>query len=398
VRFALIWWLTASTGSAVVLATATTITLLPTIFIGPFAGALVDRWPCKWVLIVSDGAIATFTGLLAILFWLGATQTWYVFAVLFVRSLGDAFHTPAMMSTTPMMVPKEQLTRVSGMNSTLEGIIRFAAPGLGALLVELIGVRGVLPIDVATALLAILPLFFIPVPQPAVKAGVRGPRVVLQDLGEGLRYIWGWRGLRYLVASSILMGLAAQPMISFLPLLISQHFHGGALQLGWLQSTGGLCMIVGGAFLSAWGGLKRHMATSLIGTSGFCLGALLLALAPGNALWLAIAGWGIVGLSGPIHNGGGRAALQSTIAPGMLGRYFAVTSSVMTALTPLELAIAAPLANVWGVRPFYFIAFALLVAIVLIRRFTREIYHLEDSPQRHLAGVADSPEANVAAA
>ena len=88
VQFALIWWLTA-TGSAKVLATATTVGLLPTILLGPFAGALVDRWPRKAVLILSDGSIALFTGLLAILFWLGVAQPWHVFLILFLRSLGD---------------------------------------------------------------------------------------------------------------------------------------------------------------------------------------------------------------------------------------------------------------------------------------------------------------------
>jgi DHA3 family macrolide efflux protein-like MFS transporter len=214
---------------------------------------------------------------------------------------------------------------------------------------------------------------------------------VLQDLGEGGRYIWNWRELRLLVATAAVLGFAMQPIISFTPLLVTEHFHGGALQLGWLQSTFDLCMIAGGVFLSAWGGLKRRMATSLIGTSGFCLGILLVALAPANGLWLAIIGWGIMGLMNALHGGGLRAALQSTIAPGMMGRYFAVSNSLFASLGPISLAIAAPLANVWGVRPFYFIAFVLVVLVILVRRFNRGIYYIEDSPRREPAGVAGSP-------
>ena len=170
VQFALIWWLTETTGSAAVLGTATTVGLLPTILLGPFAGALVDRWPRKWVLILSDGSTALFTGLLAILFWLGIAQpSATFFVILFLRSLGDAFQSPAFHSLVPRMVPKDQLSRMSAMGQTSLGIIRFVAPPLGALLLELIQVKGVLPLDIVTALAAILPLFFVAIPQQATR-------------------------------------------------------------------------------------------------------------------------------------------------------------------------------------------------------------------------------------
>jgi DHA3 family macrolide efflux protein-like MFS transporter len=103
VQFALIWWLTETSGSAKTLTTATAASFLPTIFLGPLVGTLVDRWSRKWVLIVSDGIIALATALLAILFGLGVARLWHVFVILFVRSLGDCFQGPAMISTTPSM-------------------------------------------------------------------------------------------------------------------------------------------------------------------------------------------------------------------------------------------------------------------------------------------------------
>ena len=93
----------------------------------------MDRWPRKWVLILSDGSTALFTALLGVLFWMNVAQPWHVFVILFLRSLGDAFQNPAMMATTPLMVPKEQLTRVASMNSTLQGVLYLTAAPLGAL-------------------------------------------------------------------------------------------------------------------------------------------------------------------------------------------------------------------------------------------------------------------------
>lgn len=388
VQFALIWWLTETTGSAKTLAIASTVGYLPTIFLGPFAGTLVDRWRRKWVLIVSDGLIALFTALLALLFWLGVAQPWHVFVILFLRSLGDCFQNPAMMSTTPLMVPRDQLARVAGMNSTLQGVIRFVAPPLGALLLALVDVQGILPLDIVTAVVAIVPLLFTSIPQPATQAVTgTGLRPVLEGLGEGLRYVWNWPGLRRLVATSGLFPLATSPLLAFLPLLVTEHFRGGALELGWLQSVSGTGRIVGGILLSAWGGYKRHMATSVTGTFGFALGGLLVAIAPANSFWLALLGWATIGMAGAAHMAGIRAMAQTVVRPEMQGRYFAVTESVNTVMAPLALALTGPLVDRWGVRPLWFAGTAIILAIALIRRFSPAIFHIEDQPDgEHTAG------------
>src|SRR6186997_3099045 len=77
VQFALIWWLTQKSGSATVLAIATLVGMLPQIVIGPFAGALVDRWNRRVIMIVADGTIAAFSLLLAYLFATGVVQIWH---------------------------------------------------------------------------------------------------------------------------------------------------------------------------------------------------------------------------------------------------------------------------------------------------------------------------------
>ena len=183
VQFALIWWLTETTGSAKVLATATVVGLLPIVFLGPLAGAIVDRWSRKWVLIISDVFTAFFTALLAILFWLGIARPWHVFIILFMRSLGDSFQNPAMISTTPLMVPKDQLTRIAGINGTMTMFISFVAPPLGAVLLSLLDVQGILPLDIVTAVAAIVPLIFIPIPQPAAKGSTgTGLKTVILDM------------------------------------------------------------------------------------------------------------------------------------------------------------------------------------------------------------------------
>ena len=379
VQFALIWWLTETTGSAAVLATATAVAMLPTIFVGPFAGTLIDRLPRKWVLILADAFIALFTALLSLLFWLGVAQTWHIYVILFVRSLGGAFQSPAVMSTTPLMVPRDQLGRVAGMNSTLQGVLLFAAPPLSAMLLALIDVRGILPLDVLTAVLAILPLFFIAIPQPESAPTGKGVRVVLTDLREGFRYVWRWPGLRGLVGTFAFKGLANKPVIAFMPLLVTQHFGKGAQELSWLYAGWGIGLLVGVLILSAWGGFKRHMATHVLGAA--CMGIAMLATAavPSEGYWLALAAFAFAALAQSMAGGGQRAVQQSVVAPEMQGRYFALNNSLRSILGPISLAITAPLVDRWGVRPLWFAIAAIGTLVTLVRRFVPSIYHLEDA-------------------
>jgi len=110
-QFALVWWLTQTTGSATILATATAVAILPNVFLGPFVGVWVDRWSRRAILIAADGLVALASAVLALLFWSGAIQVWQVYLVLLVRAVGDTFHWPAMTATTPLMVPEQHLPR-----------------------------------------------------------------------------------------------------------------------------------------------------------------------------------------------------------------------------------------------------------------------------------------------
>ena len=134
VQFALVWWLTIETGSATVLAFAMMMAMLPQIVIGPFAGALVDRWNRRHVMIFADIGIAFATVILIALFALDVVQVWHIYVVLLVRSAGGAFHWPAMSASTTLMVPKKHLARVGGLNQAISGAVSIVAPALGAIL------------------------------------------------------------------------------------------------------------------------------------------------------------------------------------------------------------------------------------------------------------------------
>jgi DHA3 family macrolide efflux protein-like MFS transporter len=154
VQFALVWWLTQLTGSATILATASMVALIPEILLSPIAGAYVDRWNRRIVMMVADGVIALALLWLAYLFWVDAVQVWHVYVVMAVRAVGGSFHWPAMQASTSLMVPEKHLTRVAGLNQTLNGALNIIGPPLGALLMGVMSLSGVMLVDVGTAVLA----------------------------------------------------------------------------------------------------------------------------------------------------------------------------------------------------------------------------------------------------
>ena len=248
VGFALIWWLTKTTGSATVLATASLVGLIPQVVLGPLVGTLVDRWSRRRVMIVADGIIALATLLLALLFWLSDVQFWYVYVLLFIRSVAGGFHWSAMQASTSLMVPKEHLSRIQGMNQMLNGGMNIISAPLGALLLELLPLQGILMIDVFTALIAITPLFFFAVPQPqrsAVDGGVQVKTSVWAEMRLGLKYAFSWPGLVIIGLMAAMINFLLTPAFSLMPILVTKHFNGLAIQLAWMEFAWGIGVLVG---------------------------------------------------------------------------------------------------------------------------------------------------------
>ncbi|MFN2166614.1 MAG: MFS transporter, partial [Anaerolineae bacterium] len=213
VQFALVWWLTITTGSATTLALATMMAVLPRVLVGPFAGALVDRWNRRRVMMVADGLSALVVVGLAALFAFDAVQVWHIYVAMFIRAACGAFHWPAMQASTTLMVPEEHLARIAGLNQALQGLGAIVAPPLGALLLEVLPVQGVLAIDVLTAMLAIAPLVFIHIPQPrqSVPKEQAARPSIGADLREALHFLRDWPGILMIIGIAMLVNLLIFP-------------------------------------------------------------------------------------------------------------------------------------------------------------------------------------------
>jgi MFS transporter, DHA3 family, macrolide efflux protein len=188
------------------------------------------------------------------------------------------------------------------------------------------------------------------------------------------------------LAFSSLLNLLLTPAFSLLPILVTQHFGGGALELAWINTASGVGFVLGGLLLSVWGGFQRRILTSLVGLVGLGVGVLAIGLIPANGFFVALVCMAIVGVMGPLANGPFFAVIQSVVAPEMQGRVFTVLGSISASMAPIGLAIAGPLADWLGVRVWYGLGGVTCLVLSVIMACIPAIMQLEEGRTRQASG------------
>jgi DHA3 family macrolide efflux protein-like MFS transporter len=253
---------------------------------------------------------------------------------------------------------------------------------LGALLIEFLPLHKVLAVDLVTAALAILPLFFIQIPQPRVESSkFEQKSTVWVDMRSGFRYVWKWVGLRYVIFLAVVVNLVTMPAITLLPLLVKDEFSGGAIQIASMQSSWAVGFLVGGVLLSVWGGFRRKITTVILGMFGAATGMLIVGLAHQVAFQMAMAGIFTAGLMNVLMNGPAFALLQTVVAADMQGRVLSLVISLANAMTPIGLALAGPLAEKSGVNSLFILASLVFTSgaiFILINPDIRNIEKIHD--------------------
>lgn len=380
VQFALVWWLTVETGSATVLALGTLMGVLPQVLIAPWAGAYVDRWNRRKTMVAADSVISLMALLLMLAFLAGTAEVWMVLLAMFGRATVSGFHWPAMQAATSMMVPERHLGRVGGLNQAMFGLSSVIAAPAGAVLIAFYPMWAVLSVDIITAVIAIVPLLFIPVPEPERDAE-RKPSLK-NEMKEGLAFLKGWRGALSIIVLFMIANLLLSPAFSLLPLLVIDHFQGGAAEYAGMEALAGIGMLAGGVLLGVWGGSKRKVVTMLLSTLALSLGMTALGLIPAELILFAYGLAAAIGLSLSLINGSMMAMMQASVPFAMQGRVFALISAGATAMMPVGLLLAGPLADAFGVRIWYLLAGIPMIFLTLAYMTSRTVMRIEDQVMR----------------
>jgi DHA3 family macrolide efflux protein-like MFS transporter len=259
--FALTIWAWQLTGSATALALMGFFSFGPTVLFSPIAGALVDRWDKKWVMMISDLASGLATIAIFILYSLGHLQIWHMYVAGAFSGLFQAFQWPAYSAAISVMVPKAQYSRAAGMMSLAEWGSGIFAPVLAGMLIGLIGIANILLIDIATFIFAILALIVIYVPPvPASAEGEQSRSSIWKESLFGFKFIWSRPslfGLQLIFFFGNLMSTLAGALMA--PMILARTSNNAQL-LGLVQSVGSAGGILGALIISAWGGPKRRVS------------------------------------------------------------------------------------------------------------------------------------------
>ncbi len=377
-QFVLLWWITDTTGSVSALATAGLVALLPQALLGPLGGTLADRWSRRAIMIGADLVSAVCMVVLIALFLSGSVELWHLYVMMFIRSAMQAFQQPAATASTAMLVPATFLGRAAGLNQSLTGIMTVAAAPLGALAISLMPIGYALAIDVATAVLGIVPLLIFAIPQSRASSD-SGPNL-WREFREGLDLVWNNPGLRRMYGLLGAIVLIVMPSFTLVPLLVKEHFGGAAPQVALIESIGGMGMVAGGLLVAAISP-KRHVLWVLWGFAISCLSLALTALAPAQMFPVAVTMWAISGVTYIAGNAPFTALLQSIVPNHLQGRVLSLLATIMGLASPIGLAIATPLGEWIGVR-WLFVTLGLLGAVVSLLGFVspvlRRMNHASD--------------------
>lgn len=320
--FALSIWVFKQTESATTLGIMQTAFTLPYLLIIPLAGVMVDRYNRKLMMMISDLTAGLGTLGIVILFATGNLEIWHFYLINILIGLGNAFQWPAYSAAITTMVPKEQYGRANGMMSFVQASPAIVAPLMAGALMPIVGLNGILMIDVITFVLAIGALALVQVPTPPQsKEGKLSQGNFWQEITFGFKFIFQRPGLfgyvMLLFSANLFMGISGSVHVP----MVLLRTDNSSLILGTVQTAGAVSWTLGSVLMSAWGGPKRRLHGTLLGWSLYCLfGNILFGLSRSLEGWIPTLL--ISGIGASVGIATSNAMLQIKVPPDIQGRVF----------------------------------------------------------------------------
>jgi acyl transferase domain-containing protein/MFS family permease/acyl carrier protein len=337
-----VWSFEQAGGAATALTLISLFGYLPVVLLSPFAGAIVDRWSRRWGMILSDAGSALTTLIMVILLYYNQLEFWHIYVLTGISAIFRAFQFPAYAAATTQLVPRERLGQANGLVQLSQGVGQLIAPVLAGFLVGVVGVNGVISIDLLTFLFAVLTLMSVRIPRPPQSAeGAASRGTLLQETAFGWRYIRQRPGLLglmlFFAASNFLMGTV---VVLSTPLVLS---FATPEVLGTVLSVAGLGILAGSLLLSIWGGPQRKVYGVLGGMLLSSLSMILVGVLPSSWVVGVAAFFFTFGI--PAVAASSQVIWQRKVPADIQGRVFGIRAAVATAAMPLAFGISGPLAD-----------------------------------------------------
>jgi DHA3 family macrolide efflux protein-like MFS transporter len=367
VMYAIMWYVTLSTQSGIMMTIFVMTSFVPSILISPFAGVWADRLNRKKLMIIADLSIAAVTLLIAILFFFGIRDIWIIFVVSIVRAFGQAVHQPAVAAVYPQIVPPEYLVKVQGISQGIQSSSMVIMPLLAGLLLSTIPLEYILLIDVVTAIIAVaLLIWFVSIPKHSAESNTTAINY-FEDIKQGLKYTFEHKFIfNILFFGFLFMIFVAAP--SFLTYLqVARVFGPEAWRLSALEAVFGVGMLLGSLVISTWGGFKNRLVTYFISYIALGLGTVALGIPFNFYFYVSI--WAFVGffiaISSPLLVG----LIQEKVDQVYIGRVFSVFGLINTISLPLGMLFFGPLSDFVDISLIILLSGVVMVLIAIVPFF-----------------------------
>ncbi len=365
-QFAMIWYLTDTTESAAVISFAVFLAFFPLAILSPIAGVIIDRYNRKMIMILSDVLIALVGLGMAIAGYMDFLSTGMILLVLFLRTVGTAFHSPCMQAVTPQIVPAGELTRCAGYSQALTSVSDIFSPAVAALLYQYWSLEMIVMLDVFGALFASATLFIAWIPR--LESQNKDTKIqFIAEAVEGFHVLQKKRGIFFLTMVTGLYTIALMPVSALFPLMSMSYFGGTSTHASITEIVFSVGFMMGSVVLGKWGGTKNRVYT-VFGSYLLMAGSLLVAgFLPTSGYWFfVICSW-MIGFSGPFYWGTFTPILQTHFEGMYLGRVLSLTACVRYLFGPLGLGIESLLSEYYGPESWFLIAGVLvLIAAMLL--------------------------------
>ena len=341
--FALVLWAYGQSHSAMSISLMTFCNYVSYVFLSLFVGNFIDRHKKKTIMLVSDSIAAV--GSLAILAFLLAErlEIWNIYAINVIIGITNAFQQPASAVATGMLVPKEKISNVSGMNSFSNNLIVVFGPMLAAFLFAAGGLALILLIDLASFVFAFcVLLFFITIPEQVQDKIYSSP---FAGIAEGFDFLKKEKGILYIMLTMALINFCSRLTYeNILSPMILARSSGDSIALGIVNACMGIGGIAGGIIVSVKKeSYHKAVAIYISAALSFLFGDLIMAVGK-NVFWWSVAAVA-ASLPIPFIMANQNTILYHKIPVAMQGRVFAVRNAIQYSTIPVGIILGGYLAD-----------------------------------------------------
>jgi MFS family permease len=346
---------------------------LPPGFLGPLAGALVDRVSRRWCVIAAD---IVRTGAFAGMAVVGSIEATIAFALL--AGAATALYSPAALASLPSLVDEQRLPAVTSLYGGITDAGRTIGPALAAIAFPLIGADGVMMLNAATFAISALVLTAIPfgAAVPRVRLA-ESPPSFMQEVREGLRETMSVPLARVVVVTSTGVILFAS-MLNVAELPLAHELGAGASGFAILLTAQGIGVVIGSLSGARRGGLGEYKARYVAGALAVALGMVTMSVLP----WFAgvLVAFAVFGLGNGLQVVHERLIFQRAIPQRLMGRAFALLDALGAWAFAIAYLIAGATVSALGTRGAIGVAAAGAFAITIYA-----VLALRDAPDPALA-------------